>query len=329
MWTKAKPLAALLITYIAGEADEGSAKFVRAAKKAHRLRPRNSDITTMAKAGKVGKQICLEFATLEETKVKGSSDPIGADGPNGVGACLATPPTGLCCPEAFSCYTPFPNWDLDGANCTAYFDCLEDPANGPVYAGDWWLQRDVSDGEMFFDDDAVCGRISSTALNSRTRFELWDDTVLGKGLGLFRKFTVDYDVRSSTASNNGYLNMYLRSADNVVYYDCRFDFSIPDAVGTGTLEVTLDTEGTAVPYSSGTNAGTSCNNALTTLRAYLDANPNAVMGVGNGEPYTFVLNTGSTNEDNSGQETCWSDVAITRNDDTGATFVDAFEFTTI
>jgi hypothetical protein len=197
--------------------------------------------------------------------------------------------------------------------------------------GDWWLQRDVFNGEMFFEEDAVCGRISSTELNSRTRFELWNDFDLGKDLGLFKKFTVDYDVRSATANNNGYLNMYLRVEANTEYYDCRLDFLIPDAVGTGTLVVTLDTEGTAVPrLRSGVNpnAGTSCNNAVTTLRAYLAANPDAVMGVGNGELYTFALNTGSTNENNSGQEVCWSNASVQRYDEsTGEIIVTSYEFT--
>lgn len=212
----------------------------------------------------------------------------------------------------------------------AYYACLQEPANGPVLVGDWWLQRDVFNGEMFFEDEAVCGRISSTELNSRTRFELWNDFDLGKGLGLFKKFTVDYDVRSATANNNGYLNMYLRVEDNTEYYDCRFDFLIPDAVGTGTLDVTLDTEGTTDPRSSTNNEGASCDlGATSTLRAYLAANPDAVMGVGNGELYTFVLNTGSTNEDNSGQETCWSDASVQRYDDTGEIIVTTYEFTTL
>jgi hypothetical protein len=65
-----------------------------------------------------------------------------------------------------------------------------------------------------------------------------------------------------------------------------------------------------------------------TIKDYLTANPNAVMGVGNGEKYAFVLNTGSTNQDNSGQHTCWSDVSIERVDAAGTKFFDTYEFTT-
>ncbi|KAL7439483.1 hypothetical protein ACHAXM_007097 [Skeletonema potamos] len=60
----------------------------------------------------------------------------------------------------------------------------------------------------------------------------------------------------------------------------------------------------------------------------LAANPNAVMGVGNGEKYAFVLNTGSTGQNNSGQHTCWSDVSIERVDAAGTKFFDTYEFTT-
>ena len=316
MWTKKTTLAALL----------SIARFWPGVEAKHIRRELTS------KSAKTAKTVCLEFGLETDVVAAGSPDPIGAAGKTGVGGCLASPPSAPCCAEATACYLPptYP-FDITNAGCLTYLECLQDPANGPVLVGDWWLQRDVFNGEMFFEEDAVCGRISSTELNSRTRFELWNDFDLGKDLGLFKKFTVDYDVRSATANNNGYLNMYLRVEANTEYYDCRLDFLIPDAVGTGTLVVTLDTEGTAVPrLRSGVNpnAGTSCNNAVTTLRAYLAANPDAVMGVGNGELYTFALNTGSTNENNSGQEVCWSNASVQRYDEsTGEIIVTSYEFT--
>ena len=311
MWTKKTPLAALL--FIARFGPGSEAKHIR------------RELTS-----KSAKTVCVEFGLETSVVAEGSATPIGAAGPNGEGAC---PSTGLCCTEAEACYQPLTvdAFDITNPACPVYLECLQDPSNGPVFVGDWWLQRDVSNGEMFFEDDAVCGRISSPESNGKTRFELWNESDLSKGLGFFRKFTVDYDVRASPTTNTGYLNMYLRVSDNDKYYECRFDFNIPDAVGTGTLEVTLDTVGTAVPRGSpNPNAGTSCNNADTTLRAYLAANPTAVMGVGNGELYTFALNTGSTGQNNDGQETCWSNASVQRYDEiTGEIIVTAYEFTTL
>ena len=57
------------------------------------------------------------------------------------------------------------------------------------------------------------------------------------------------------------------------------------------------------------------------------------MGVGNGELYTFVLTTGSTNQAQEGLKTCWSNVSITVNDgsdpSTGVIQVDQYAFDTL
>jgi hypothetical protein len=276
------------------------------------------------KAGKAGKKVCLEYGFFNDVVAKGSSTPIGADGPNGASACGASPPaqSAVCCGELSAAY-------LSGNFDDAY-ECLGDPANGPVLVGNWWLQRDVNNGEIYFEEGAVCAEISATDLNSRTRFELWDDKYIGMPLGLFEEFKVDYNVISAPTTNTGYLNMYLRSAaTSTNYYDCRFDFVIPDVVESRTLQITPDTNGVANKRTGSINAAGSCEGGTTTIKDYLTANPNAVMGVGNVEKYTFVLNTGSTNQNNSGQHMCWSDVVIQRVDEAGTKFFDTYEFTTL
>ena len=271
-----------------------------------------------APSGKAGKKACLEYGFLNDVVAAGSPDPIGADGPNGYGACLASPPGpgAVCCTE------------LASGNSDDYSECLQDPDNGPVLVGDWWLQRDVNNGEMFFVEGAVCGKITNTELNSRTRFELWNDVHLDMCLGFFKEFSVGYNYLDVGSGSGGYLNMYLRVDEtSTAYYDCNLVFNIPNAVGTGTLLVTPETVvSSARTFSSGDANG--CI-AGTTIEDYLVANPDAVMGVGNGELYTFVLNTGSTNQDNENLEICWGDVSIKHVDEAGNIYANTFEFTTL
>jgi hypothetical protein len=308
MWTKTKTVAALLSVYIA----QGAAKTRGAGKKLE------------------GQKLCLEYGFLNDVVAKGSSTPIGSFAyttPSGLsgllGACAGQVPGAVCCNELAAAGTLGP---FDDA-----FKCLSKPANGPLLVGPWWLQRDVNNGAIFFEKDAVCGSISNAELSSRTRLELWDDKYIDMPLGLFKEFKVDYDFRAGAVSGNsgGYLNFYLRSAaSNTNYYDCRFDFLIPNQVGRGTLAITPETPGSANPRSDSINAANSCTGTKT-IKEYLTANSGAVMGVGNGEKYAFVLNTGSTNQDNSGQVICWSDVSIERVDAAGTKFFDTYKFTTL
>eukprot|EP00573_Skeletonema_grethae_P010410 CAMPEP_0201697318 /NCGR_PEP_ID=MMETSP0578-20130828/10683_1 /ASSEMBLY_ACC=CAM_ASM_000663 /TAXON_ID=267565 /ORGANISM="Skeletonema grethea, Strain CCMP 1804" /LENGTH=338 /DNA_ID=CAMNT_0048183463 /DNA_START=76 /DNA_END=1092 /DNA_ORIENTATION=+ len=292
--------------------------------------------STKSPTSKAGKTVCLEYGVLNEVVAAGSSDPIGALGPNGPGACFPPPqpgtsplPSAVCCADLTAC--------AGGSSdaCDDYTACLQDPANGPVLVGNWWLQRDVSFGEVFFEEGAVCGQITSTDEDSRTRLELWDDTFHGMDLSLFKKFSAGYDFRSTSGGSGGYLNLYLRvDGSSTAYYDCRLDFLIPNVEGTGTLVVTPETIGSSNPRTTGTNPGddNGCPspNGQISIQDYLAANPDAVMGVGSGgELYAFVLNTGSTGQDNSGQEVCWSDVSIQYYDESGAIQVESFEFTTI
>ena len=305
MWTKKTPLAALLLIAHFGPGVE-----------AQKVRSPKSDKSPTSKAGK---KVCLEYGFETEVIAAGSpeSDPIGP-GRNGPSACGAGEPSAVCCADLTACAGGSPD------ACDDYTACLQDPANGPVLVGNWWLQRDVKFGEVFFEEGAVCGRITSTEGDSRTKLELWDDTFLGMDLSLFKKFSAGYDFRSTGGGSGGYLNLYMRATDNGNYYDCRLDFSIPNVVGTGTLVVTPET----VPSSVSSTAATKCG-GTPTIQQYLAANPGAVMGVGNGELYAFTLDTGSTGQNNSGQEICWSDVSFQRYDETGGIIVKTWEFTTL
>mmetsp|Transcript_25789 Transcript_25789/g.38447 ORF Transcript_25789/g.38447 Transcript_25789/m.38447 type:complete len:330 (+) Transcript_25789:133-1122(+) len=328
MWTKKTSLAALLISARCGSGVD-----------AHQLRsPKSSKNPSIksskAPTSKAGKKVCLEFGFLNDVVGEGSSTPIGADGPNG--ACypaypdLTVPPlaSAVCCAELSLCVAGYAS-----SECDPYFECLQDPATGPVFVGDWWLQRGVFNGEMYFVEGAVCGKITSTADDSRTRFELWNDVHLDMSLGFFKEFSVGYNYLAVGSGSGGYLNMYLRVDEtSTAYYDCNLVFSIlPNEVGTGTLLVTPETVvSSARTFSSGNDNGNDngCDEG-TTIEDYLDANPGAVMGVGNGELYTFVLNTGSTGQDNSGSEICWGDVSIKHVDEEGTIYENLFEFTTL
>jgi len=287
--------------------------------------------TPSPSGGKAGKKVCLEYGFFNDVVAKGSSDPIGADGPNGPGACLASPPlpSAVCCDELAAA--------LISGNFDDYYKCLSDPDNGPVLVGNWWLQRDNNNGQIFFTEDAVCGKITVDAADSRTRLELWDDKYIDMRLDQFKEFKVDYNVVSTAGNSGGYPNMYVRTAaGRNTYYDCSFVFLIPNVAGSsGTFVITPETVIDSARRWTGTNPGD--NNGCPgqssptkiTIKDYLAANPNAVMGVGNGEFYAFTLNTGSTGQNNNGQEICWSDVSIERVDAAGTKFFDTYEFTTL
>jgi hypothetical protein len=88
-------------------------------------------------------------------------------------------------------------------NFDKYFKCLRDPKNGPVLVGDWWLQRDVNNGQIYFKEGAVCAQISASAMDSKTTLELWDEKYINMSLGLFQEFKVDYDVSPRLAPTLG------------------------------------------------------------------------------------------------------------------------------
>ena len=100
---------------------------------------------------------------------------------------------------------------------------------------------------------------------------------------------------------------------------------------TGTITITPSTvaDSSAVwAGSSSSPAGSGCPTGTQSIAQYLAENSNAVLGVGNGELYAFTLDTGSTNQNDNGLKTCWSNVSITINDgsDNRAFQVDNFVF---
>ena len=120
---------------------------------------------------------------------------------------------------------------------------------------------------------------------------------------------MEYEVRSlgtaadgSTFKNEGYVNVYMRSEVNTNFYDCRLDFLIQDTSlftsGDATRELVIDHTTTT------TSSGRTCGTPPYSIGQYLANNPNAVFGVGNGELYTFTLDTGSTGQDNQGLKVC-------------------------
>jgi len=120
---------------------------------------------------------------------------------------------------------------------------------------------------------------------------------------------VEYEIRNLgaasdgiTFNNEGYVNVYMRSGVNTNFYDCRLDFLIQDTSlftsGDATRELVIDHTTTT------TASGRSCGTSPYSIGQYLANNPTAVFGVGNGELYTFTLDTGSTNQNNQGLEVC-------------------------
>ena len=120
---------------------------------------------------------------------------------------------------------------------------------------------------------------------------------------------MEYEIRNLgaasdgiTFNNEGYVNVYMRSGVNTNFYDCRLDFLIQDTSlftsGDATREIVIDHTTTT------TASGRSCGTSPYSIGQYLANNPTAVFGVGNGELYTFTLDTGSTGQNNQGLEVC-------------------------
>ena len=120
---------------------------------------------------------------------------------------------------------------------------------------------------------------------------------------------MEYEIRKFgaasdglTFNNEGYVNVYMRSGVNTNFYDCRLDFLIQDTSlftsGDATRELVIDHTTTT------TASGRSCGTSPYSIGQYLANNPTAVFGVGNGELYTFTLDTGSTNQNNQGLKVC-------------------------
>jgi len=314
MWTKKTPLAALLLIARFGPGVEA------------KVRSPKSDKSPTSKAGK---KVCLEYGFLNDVVVKGSATPI-AGKTKETPACLAD---GSFCGEDLTT-----GGDFNSDGCQKYFNCLGKEENGPSFIEPWWFNRDVTDSSFRFEEGKVCAGISSTAGNSKTSMELWDQDFLGEPLKQFREFKVDYDIENSgNGGSVAFVNFYVRAQPGrSIYYDCNFVFRAPDVSNgaQGTISINLDTPSGGArkctanyctppgPIDDGCVDGNSIND-------YLTANPNAVFGVGNKEWYTFVLTNGSTQQNNENLDVCWSDVSFTRVDEAGTKIVNTFEFTSL
>ena len=129
---------------------------------------------------------------------------------------------------------------------------------------------------------------------------------------------MEYEVRNlgtgadgSTFKNEGYVNVYMRAdpltttGDN--FYDCRLDFLIQDTSlfmsGDATRELVID-HTTTTTSSRARNSFTCGDSSPPSIGGFLAKYPDAVFGVGNGELYSFTLDTGSTGQDNQGLKEC-------------------------
>lgn len=89
------------------------------------------------------------------------------------------------------------------------------------------------------------------------------------------------------------------------FYDCRLDFLAQDSslFTSGIRELVIDHTTTTTSFKARNG---DCGGASPpySIGGFLAKYPNAKFGVGNGELYTFTLDSGSTNQDNQGLEVC-------------------------
>ena len=257
----------------------------------------NSVVVTSQKASagkseksKAGKKVCLEYAFINDVVIKGSSTPL--QGP--------TQNTPECAEDGARCAADFANGGYFSKGCTSWLKCLQkNPKdNGPAFNNPWFMNRDVSDGQIVFEDGRVCGNIPTDNGDGKARMELWDPTYLNERLDRFRQFKVPYEIVTPTAGSQAYVNVYLReNSASTSYYDCRLNFEAPAATTSGTTgEILIDLD---TPSDSAAKCA-----AGTSIQDYIDDNNDAVMGVGNGEWYTFAINDGSTAQSNAGLSVC-------------------------
>jgi hypothetical protein len=279
------------------------------------------------KSSKAGKQVCLEYAFVNDEVIAGSSTPL--QGPTG-----ADP---ACADDAVDCFTPetgdlAQGGDYFSGSCSDWLKCLEkNPKDdGPAFNNPWFMNRDVEDGQITFEDDQLCAQIPTDNGDGKARMELWDPDYLNDPLDRFRQFKVPYDIKV-TASSAAYVNMYLRvNSASTQYYDCSFTFSAPTTPGTGEILFDLTTPNSNANSRSGAdNTGCTPGN---TLQQYIDDNnggTGAVMGVGNKEWYTFAINNGSTKQYNTGLSVCWGKVEFIRVDENDVQVFNTYEWTTL
>jgi hypothetical protein len=266
------------------------------------------------KSSKAGKQVCLEYAFVNDEVIAGSSTPL--QGPTG-----ADP---ACADDAFDCFTPVTGelaqgGDYFSGSCNDWLKCLEtNPKdNGPAFNNPWFMNRDVEDGQIVFEDGRVCARIPTDNGDGKSRLELWDPTYLNEPLDRFRQFKVPYDIVTASSGSNAYVNVYLRvNKDRTTYYDCNLTFNAPTTTSGSSDEIVINIDTPSNSARKCTSTGclngntadnTGCENGKS-IQDYISDNAAlsniAVMGVGNKEWYTFVINDGSTGQSNAGLSVC-------------------------
>jgi len=283
------------------------------------------------------KDVCIQ--EMQAYKIKGSGTPI-------VGPTKDNPvcPPGTLSDAFMAAVAGGSSQPLDD-----YLSCLATPAAGPVISGKWWFNRDIpspappateNSGQFRFEPGYVCTEITGIETDSRTKFELWEDAYIGLPLANFTEFSVEYEIRDlgtgstgSTFNNEAYVNVYMRAdpltttGDN--FYDCRLDFLAQDSSlftsGDATRELVIDH--TTTTTSFGKRNGFECGDSSPySIGGFLSKYPDAVFGVGNGELYTFTLDTGSTGQDNQGLEVCWANVMISTTNEFGDQPVEGYAF---
>jgi hypothetical protein len=283
------------------------------------------------KSSKAGKQVCLEYAFVNDEVIAGSSTPL--QGP--------TSTTPACADQYTKCFGTEDGDLTNGGDyfsegCNDWLECLEkNPKDdGPAFNNPWFINRDVSDGQIVFEDGRVCASIPTDNGDGKSRLELWDPTYLNEPLDRFRQFKVPYDIVTASSGSNAYVNVYLRvNKDSTQYFDCSFTFSAPTTTSGSSDEIVIniDTPSNSARKRAGAD-DTGCTTGKS-IQDYIDDNAAlsniAVMGVGNKEWYTFAINDGSTGQVNAGLSVCWGKVEFTRVDENDIQVINTYEWTTL
>jgi len=156
------------------------------------------------------KDICVQ--ELQAYTIRGESNPIvGKTGLSfDISACFIDPFTGVgvignvnpACTGILVASYPCLSFQEDlAADSPPYLSCLATKEAGPVIIGKWWFNKDVNFGSFAFENGAVVATIDETAAcenapdqitikeecDGRTKFELWEERLLGMPLGEFNE----------------------------------------------------------------------------------------------------------------------------------------------
>lgn len=232
-------------------------------------------------------------------------------------------------------YTP-----ADEAAYKAYLCCLEQKY---AIQGKWWFHRDDPVDATFtfkkktdalaFTKDAVCSKIGSndaytpppptggTGGAGKAQVELWDSDILFRRAYEFLKFEVDYNVVVPNPPGGGgttaFVTVYMKNPSRTPspnsFFDCSMGFSVPTPITENQWKkLVIDKNTVSDNVRSRPPTSGSCGAGVNTIQKFIDfTGGEALLGVNNGELYSFVLVTGSTAQDNSNLEVCWSQPTLT------------------